>query len=71
MDLMNIVLKQYLDLFVIVFIYLRVVLQGLKHHMLFSMFSKYEFWFQYLPFLNNIVSTDGIWVDSQKIEEVK
>ncbi len=59
MDLMNRVFKQYLDLFVIVFIYdilvysqneedhathLRVVLQTLKYHQLFAKFSKCEFW---------------------------
>ena len=58
MDLMNIVFKQYLDLFVIVFIddiliysrseeehasHLRVVLQTLKDRQLFTKFSKCEF----------------------------
>ena len=58
MDLMNRVYKQYLDLFVIVFIddtliysrrkeenasYLRVVLENLKDRHLFSKFSKCEF----------------------------
>ena len=58
MDLMNRVFKQYLDLFVIIFIddfliysrseeehacHLRVVLQTLKDRQLFSKFSKCEF----------------------------
>ena len=58
-DLMNRVFKQYLDLFVIVFIdviliyprsdeehasHLRFVLQTLKDLQLFAMFSKCEFW---------------------------
>ena len=58
MDLMNRVFKQYLDLFVIVFIddiliysrskeehasHLRVVMQTLKDRQLFAMFSSCEF----------------------------
>ncbi|KAH0633386.1 hypothetical protein KY284_036172 [Solanum tuberosum] len=86
MDLMNIVFKQYLDLFVIVFIddiliyskneeehvtHLRVFLQTLKDCLLFAKFSKYEFWLQSVAFLGHIVSRDGIRVDSQKIEAVR
>ncbi|KAF3676518.1 putative zinc finger CCCH domain-containing protein 19-like isoform X2 [Capsicum annuum] len=59
MDLMNRVFRQYLDMFVIVFIddilvysqngndhadHLRIVLQTLRDHQLFAKFSKYEFW---------------------------
>ncbi|WMV54832.1 hypothetical protein MTR67_048217 [Solanum verrucosum] len=59
MDLMNIVFKQYLDLFAIVFIddiliysrneeehasHLRVVLQTLKDRQLFAKFNKCDFW---------------------------
>ncbi|KAH0655313.1 hypothetical protein KY285_030195 [Solanum tuberosum] len=86
MDLMNKVFKQYLDLFVIVFIddiiiysrneeehvnHLRVVLQTLKDRQLFAKFSKCEFWLQSVAFLGHIVSSEGIRVDSQKIEAVK
>ena len=86
MDLMNSVFKQYLDLFVIVFIYdiliysrseeehashLRVVLQTLKDRQLFTKFSKCEFWLQSLAFLVHIVSSEGIRVDSRKIEAMK
>ena len=67
MDLMNGVFKHYLDLFIIIFIddiliysrndkehvsHLRVVLQTLKDHQLFSKFSKCEFWLQLLLFLS-------------------
>ena len=78
--------KQYLDLFVIVFIddiliysrneeehasHLRIVLQTLKEHQLYPKFSKCEFWLQSVAFLRHIVSSKGIRVDSQKIEAVK
>ncbi|KAH0725795.1 hypothetical protein KY284_001660 [Solanum tuberosum] len=84
--LMNGVFKQYLDLFIIVFIddiliyfrneeehasYLRVVLQTLKDRQLFAKFSKCEFWLQSVAFLRHIVSSKGIQVDSQKIEAMK
>ena len=85
MDLMNRVFKLYLDLFNIVFIndilnyskneeehasYLRTVLQTIKDHQLFANFSKFEFWLQSNSFHGHIVSTEGIRVDSQKIEVV-
>ena len=81
MDLMNKVFKQYLDLFVIVFIddilinyrneeehasYLRIVLQTLKYRQLFPKFSKCELWLQFVAFLGHIVSIEGIRVDLQK-----
>ena len=86
MDLMNKMFKQYLDLFVIVFIddiliysrseeehasHLRLFLQTLKDRQLFAMFSKCEFLLQSVAFLGHIVSCEGIRVDSQKIEVVK
>ncbi|KAH0776452.1 hypothetical protein KY290_007863 [Solanum tuberosum] len=85
MDLMNIVCKPYLDMFVIVFIddiliysrneedhasHLRVVLQTLKDKELYAKFSKCEFWLESVAFLGHIVSGDGIKVDTQKIEAV-
>ena len=51
--------------------HLRVVLQTLKDRQLFTKFSKCEFWLQSLAFLVHIVSSEGIRVDSQKIEAVK
>ncbi|KAH0633112.1 hypothetical protein KY284_035898 [Solanum tuberosum] len=86
MDLMNKVFKHYLDLFVIVFIddiiiysrneeehatHLRIVVQTLKDRQLFAMFRKCEFWLQSVAFLGCIVSSEGIQVDSQKIERGK
>ena len=80
MDLMNRVFKQYLDFFIIVFIdyiliYSRnenehashlIVLQTLKDCQLFANFRKYVFWLQSVAFLGNIISSEGIQVDSQK-----
>ncbi|WMV51098.1 hypothetical protein MTR67_044483 [Solanum verrucosum] len=86
MDLMNRVFKQFLDLFVIVFIddiliysrneeehanHLRIVLQTFKDHQLFAKFSNCEFWLQSVAFLGHIMSRKGFQVDSQKIEAVK
>ena len=81
MDLMNRVFK-----FVIVFIddiliysrnekehanNLRIVFQTLKDRQLFAKFSKCEFGLQSVAFLGHIVSSEGIRIDSQKIEVVK
>ena len=48
-----------------------VVLQTLKDRQLFTMFSKCEFWLQFVAFISHIVSREGIRVDSQKIKAVK
>ena len=86
MDLINHVFKQYLDMFVIVFIddilvysrterdhadHLRIVLQTLRDHQLFAKFSKCEFWIISVAFLGQIVSGDDIRVDPQKIKAVR
>ncbi|WMV58212.1 hypothetical protein MTR67_051597 [Solanum verrucosum] len=86
MDLMNRVFRQYLDLFVIIFIdgiliylrnegdhvkHLRLVLQVLKDHQLYAKFSRCEFWLRSIAFLGHIVSSVGIKVDSKKIDTVK
>ena len=86
MDLMNRVFRQYLDLFVIIFIddiliysrnekehasHLKIVLQTFKDSHLFAKFSKCAFWFQSIAILGHIVSSKEIQVDSQKIEVVK
>ena len=80
------VFKQYLNLFIIVFIddiliysgneevhvsHLRIILQTLKDRQLFAKFSKLEIWLQSVAFLGHIISSEGIRVDSQKIEAVK
>ncbi|KAH0680971.1 hypothetical protein KY290_023159 [Solanum tuberosum] len=86
MDLMNRVFRQYLDMFVIVFIediliysrslndhmdHLRIVLQVLKDQQLFAKFSKCELLLRSVAFLCHIVSSKGIEVDPKKTNVVK
>ncbi|KAM1185477.1 hypothetical protein ACFX2G_015084 [Malus domestica] len=84
--LMNEVLQQYLDRFVIVFIddilvyskskadhirHLNLVLKKLREHQLYAKFSKCQFWLNQMAFLGNVVSAQGIQVDPQKIAAVE
>ena len=86
MALMNRVFKKYLDSFVIVLIddifvysknkgdhmsHLRVVLQTVKEHQLYSKYSKYEFLLWTVKFLGHIISSEGVVVDPRKMEAVK
>ncbi|WMV46029.1 hypothetical protein MTR67_039414 [Solanum verrucosum] len=86
MDLMNRVVKQYHDMFMIVFIddiliysrseaenveNLRIVLQILKDMELYAMFSKCEFWLRSIDFLGHIIFGEGIQVDPKKTEAFK
>ncbi|GJS96388.1 putative reverse transcriptase domain-containing protein [Tanacetum coccineum] len=86
MDLMNRVCKKYLDKLVIVFIndilinskskkdheiHLKLILELLEKKKLFAKFSKCEFWLQEVHFLGHVVNSNGIHVDSNKIEAVK
>ena len=85
MDLMNRVFSPYLDKFVIVYIvdilvysgspeehaeHLRTVLQILRECQLYAKFSKCQFWLDKVDFLGHVISTEGISVDSQKIEAI-
>ena len=75
MDLMNCVLRLYVDRFFIVFIndilayskdredhdtHLRVVLETLRKEQLYEKLSKCEFWLREVSFLGHIVSEEGI-----------
>ena len=79
MDLMNKILKNYLDKLVIIFIddilmyskdedqhanHLRIVLQTLKDKMLYTKFKKCEFWLDNLVLFGHIINRDGISVDT-------
>ena len=85
MDLMNRVFQPYLDQFVVVFVddiliysqseeededHLRVVLQLLRDHQLYTKFSKCKFWLTEVDFLGHVVSTLGMSVDPEKVEAV-
>ena len=85
MELMNRVFRPYLDRFVIVFIddilvyskteelhqeHLRMVLQTLREHRLYAKFSKCDFWSREVKFLGHVVTSEGIAVDSSKVEAV-
>jgi hypothetical protein len=74
MYLMNSVFMPELDQFVMVFIddilvysksmeeheeHLRIVLQWLREHQLYTKFSKYEFWIKEVLFLGHVVSPEG------------
>jgi len=82
---MNSVFIPELDKFVVVFIddiliyskneaeheqHLRIVLQRLRDHKLYAKFSKYEFWLDTVKFLDHTISSKGISVDPNKVQEV-
>jgi hypothetical protein len=86
MCLMNGVFRQYLEKFVIVFLddilvyskteeeheqHLRMVLQVLREHQLFSKLSKCSFFQNRIHYLGHIISEEGIAIDPEKIEVVK
>ncbi|GJU17282.1 putative reverse transcriptase domain-containing protein [Tanacetum coccineum] len=86
MDLINRVCKPYLDKFVIVFIddiliysknkkehkeHLKAILELLKKEELYAKFSKCEFWIPKVQFLGHVIDSQGIHVDSAKIESIK
>jgi hypothetical protein len=85
MDLMNKVLVEYLDKFVVVFIedilifskneeehdeHLHLVLQKLKENQLYTKLNKCEFWLKEVSFLGHIISEGGISVDPSKVKDV-
>ncbi|GKB27609.1 putative reverse transcriptase domain-containing protein [Tanacetum coccineum] len=86
MDLMNRVCKPYLDKFVIVFIddiliyskskqeheeHLKLILELLKKEQWYAKFSKCEFWIPKVQFLGHVIDSQGIHMDSAKIESIK
>jgi hypothetical protein len=85
MYLMNSVFMSELDKFVVVFIddiliysknnedhaeHLRIVLTRLREHKIYAKFSKCEFWLTKVPFLDHVLSVEGISIDPSKIQEV-
>ena len=85
MDLMHRVFQPYLDQFVVVFVddiliysqseweheyHLRVVLQLLRDHQLYTKFCKCEFWLTEVRFLGHVVSALGVSLDPEKVKTV-
>jgi hypothetical protein len=83
MYLINKVFMEYLGKFVVVFIddilvfskhkeqeeHLRLVLEKLWGHKLYSKFSKCEFWSREAAFLGQVLSKGGVSVDSRKVKD--
>ena len=85
MDLMHRVFQPYLDRFVVVFVddiliyskseedhecHLRIFLQALREHQLYSKFSKCEFWLIKVRFLGHVVSASGVSMDLEKAKTI-
>jgi hypothetical protein len=85
MCLMNSVLSKYLDKFVLVFVddilvysknreeheeHLRMVLQVLREHQLYTKFNKCDFYKKEIQYLGHVISAEGVAVDPQKIKEI-
>jgi hypothetical protein len=81
MFLMNVIFKNYLDKFFIVFFddiliyynfkeehehHLRLVLQVLREHQIYAKLSKCSFFQEQIHYLGHIISKEGIVVDSKK-----
>jgi hypothetical protein len=86
MCLMNGVFKDYLDMFVIVFLddilvyskseeeneqHLMMVLRVLREHQLYAKLRKFSFYQKKIHYLGHIISKDGIVVDLEKIESIR
>jgi hypothetical protein len=82
MYMLNKVFMEYLDKFVMMFIddilvysrseeeyegHLRLVLQKLRDHKLYSKLSKCEFWLKQVAFLGHVISKGGISMDPSKV----
>jgi hypothetical protein len=85
MYLMNSVFMPELDKFIVVFIddiliysknkeehaeHLRIVLSRLREHQLYAKFSKCEFWLDEVPFLEHVLSAEGVAVDPGKVKNI-
>ncbi|WVZ90569.1 hypothetical protein U9M48_036860 [Paspalum notatum var. saurae] len=83
--MMNLILKEELDQFVVVFTddiviyskareqhekHLRVVLEKLRKNQLYGKFSKCKFWLERITLLGHVWTTEGVSVDPEKVEAV-
>jgi hypothetical protein len=82
---MNSIFSQYLDNFVVVFIddilvyskmkeehdeHLRIVLQSLRKHKLYTKFYKCDFYQKEMQYLGHVILAEGIVVDSEKKKSI-
>jgi hypothetical protein len=85
MYLMNKVIMEHMDKFVVIFIddilvfskteeehekHLRLVLEKLRSNKLYAKFSKCEFWLTKVAFLGHVISAGGVSVDPGKVKDV-
>jgi hypothetical protein len=85
MCLMNNIFSQYLDKFLVVFIddilvysktkeehdeRLRIVLQTLRKHKLYTKFNKCDFYQKEIQYLGHVISSEGIVIDPEKINAI-
>jgi hypothetical protein len=85
MYLMNKVFIEYLDKFTVVFIddilvfseteeehevHLRLVLEKLGAHQVYTKFNKCKFWITEVAFLLHVISAGGVSVDPDKVKDV-
>jgi hypothetical protein len=85
MCLMTSIFSQYLDKFVVVFIddilvyskieeeneeHLRMVLQMLRKHKLYTRFDKCDFYKKEIQYLGHVILAEGIVVDPEKIKAI-
>jgi hypothetical protein len=85
MHLMNKVLMEYMDKFVVVFIedipiytkkkeeheeHMRFVLEKLRANQLYAKFSKCKFWLTQVVFLGHVISAGGVSVDPGEVRDV-
>jgi hypothetical protein len=85
MYLMNSVFMPELDKFIVVFIddiliysknreeheeHLRIVLNRLREHQLYAKYSKCEFWLNEVPFLDHVLSAEGVAVEPSKVKDI-
>ena len=85
MDLINRVFQSYHDKFVFIFIdnilvysksykeyeqHRRQTLQTLRSRELYAKLNKYDFWLKEVTFLGHVVSSEGIFMDPEKVKAV-
>lgn len=85
MFLMNNILSEYLNKFVLVFIddimaysrneeehkeHLKLVLQTLRENKLYAKFSKCEFYKTIIQYLGHVISKEGLVVDPEKVKSI-